>query len=100
MAIRGKVKQFRSDRGTNFVGATADLRIDTVNIEDEGVQKVLFNSGSVWIFNPPHSSHMGGAWERMIGVTRRILDSVLKDVRNLTHEVLVTLMAEVTAIVP
>ena len=99
VAIRGKVKQFRSDRGTNFVGAKADLRIDTVNIEDEGVQKVLFNSGSVWIFNPPHSSHMGGAWERMIGVTRRILDSVLKDVRNLTHEVLVTLMAEVTAIV-
>lgn len=99
VAIRGKVKQFRSDRGTNFVGATADLRIDTVNVEDEGVRKVLFNSGSVWIFNTPHSSHMGGAWERMIGITRRILDYVLKDVRNLTHEVLVTLMAEVNAIV-
>lgn len=42
---------------------------------------------------------MGGAWERMIGVTRRILDSMLKDVANLTHEVLVTLLAEVTAIV-
>ena len=99
VAIRGKVKQFRSDRGSNFVGATADLRIDTVNVEDEGVKKVLFNSGSVWVFNPPYSSHMGGVWERMIGVTRRILDSMLKDVANLTHEVLVTLLAEVTAIV-
>jgi len=26
-AIRDKVKQFRSDRGTNFVGATDDLKI-------------------------------------------------------------------------
>lgn len=99
VAIRGKVKQFRSDRGTNFVGATSDLGIDTVNVEDQEVKKVLFNSGSVWIFNPPHSSHMGGAWERMIGMTRRLLESVLKDVGILTHEVLVTLMAEVSAIV-
>ena len=35
----------------------------------------------------------------MIGVTCRVLDSMLKDVKYLTHEVLVTLMAEVTAIV-
>ena len=47
MAVGGKVKQFRSDRGLSFVGATADLRIHTVNVEDEGVKKVLFNSGSV-----------------------------------------------------
>ena len=99
VAIPGKVKQFRSDRGTNFVGATSDLQIDAVNVEDQEMKKVLFNSGSVWIFNPPHSSHMGGAWERMIGMTRRLLESVLKDAENLTHEVLVTLMAEVSAIV-
>ena len=99
VAIRGKVKQFRSDRGTNFVGATSDLQIDAVNVEDQEMKKVLFNSGSVWIFNPPHSSHMGGAWERMICMTRRLLESVLKDAGNLTHEVLVTLMAEVSAIV-
>lgn len=42
---------------------------------------------------------MGGVWERMIGVTRCILDSMLKDVTNLTHEVLVTLLAKITAIV-
>ena len=37
----------------------------------------------------------------MIGVTRRILDSILSDLVpiHLTHEVLATLMAEVTAIV-
>ncbi|XP_038593130.1 uncharacterized protein LOC119917089 [Micropterus salmoides] len=44
---------------------------------------------------------MGGAWERMVGVARRILDSMLLQVgpSKLTHEVLVTLMAEVSAIV-
>ena len=44
---------------------------------------------------------MGGVWERMIGVTRRILDSMLLDCKRvaLTHEVLVTFMAEACAII-
>lgn len=43
---------------------------------------------------------MGGAWERLIGVSRRILDSMLLQNRvELTHDVLVTFMAEVSAIV-
>ncbi len=25
--------------------------------------------GCTWQFNPLHSSHMGGSWEQMIGVT-------------------------------
>ena len=51
-------------------------------------------------FNPPHASHMGGVWESMIGVSRRILDSLLSEhLSHLTHEVLVTFMAEVCAIV-
>ena len=42
---------------------------------------------------------MGVVWERMIGVARRILDAMLlKENCRLTHEVLVTLMAEVMAI--
>ncbi|XP_041364315.1 uncharacterized protein LOC121379732 [Gigantopelta aegis] len=42
---------------------------------------------------------MGGVWERLIGVSRRILESMLIDVQTLTHDVIVTLMAEVTAII-
>ena len=44
---------------------------------------------------------MGGAWERMIGIARRIIDAMLLELptKQLTHEVLVTLMAEVSAIV-
>ena len=95
------MKIFRSDRGTNFIGATDDLRIDTVNVEDEPLKKYLFNTGSKWIFNPPHASHFGGSWERLIGTVRRILDAMFIGPQNvnLTHDVLCTLMAEVSAIV-
>ncbi len=101
VSIRGNVKQFRSDRGTNFVGSTDSLNITAVNVEDPEVKRFLSNNKTEWIFNPPQASHMGGVWERMIGVSRRILDSMLNSVsaKCLTHEVLTTLMAEVSAIV-
>lgn len=64
-------------------------------------RKYLGEEGCSWIFNPPHSSHMGGPWERMIGISRRILASMLLQISPscLMHEVLSTLMAEVTAII-
>ncbi|XP_048868217.1 uncharacterized protein LOC125740722 isoform X1 [Brienomyrus brachyistius] len=100
LAIRGPVKQIRSDRGTNFIGACKDLQISS-NVDEKAVERFLSDQGCVWTFNPPHSSHMGGAWERMIGLTRKILDSMLLQTTSskLTHEVLSTFMAEVTAII-
>ncbi|KAK3107024.1 hypothetical protein FSP39_005438 [Pinctada imbricata] len=100
-AIRGPVNVYRSDRGTNFVGATDQLEIHSINVEDDIIQDHLRHSSSVWKFNPPNSSHMGGVWERMIGVTRNILNGMLLNAKGkeLTHEILCTLMAEVSAIV-
>ncbi|XP_033760782.1 uncharacterized protein LOC117342685 [Pecten maximus] len=98
-AIRGKVKQFRSDRSTDFIGATSDL--GTTVIESKDVKDFLSTHGATWVFNPPHASHFGGIWERMIGVSRRILDAMLLENKgkDLTHEVLTTLLAAVTAII-
>lgn len=98
IAIRGPIKTIRSDRGTNFTGAYKELRLDT---SDSEVRNYLKSNKCTWIFNPPHSSHMGGVWERMIGIARRILDALLLRLNPsyLTHETLVTLMAEVTAII-
>jgi hypothetical protein len=61
----------------------------------------MYTYGTTWIFNSPHASHFGGAWESMIGVASRILDSMLLEPvnRNLTHDILSTLMAELSAIV-
>ncbi|XP_063446815.1 uncharacterized protein LOC134726347 [Mytilus trossulus] len=101
IAIRGKVSVFRSDRGSNFIGAVDPLHIEAINVEDDKVKTFMHETRTIWIFNPPHSSHMGGAGERLIGVTRRILDSILTDANTkfLTHNVLVTFMAEVASIV-
>nr|XP_055027142.1 uncharacterized protein LOC129416781 [Misgurnus anguillicaudatus] len=93
-ALRGPAKQLRSDCGTNFIGACKELGMDKM------VQRYLSEQGCSWEFNPPHSSHMGGSWERMIGIARRILDSMFLQLNTrLTHDVLCTLMAEVTAII-
>ena len=83
------------------MGATEDLQIESIGVEQGPVKDFLHKTGTKWIFNPPHSSHMGGVWERMIGVTRRILDSMLLDTSKnpLTHEVLTTFMAEACAII-
>lgn len=75
-AIRGPAKQLQSDCGTNFIGACNELEFHKV-IKETKVQRYINSEGCTWVFNPPHSSHMGGAWERMIGLACRILDSML-----------------------
>lgn len=48
----------------------------------------------IWTVNAPHSYHMGGVWERMIWIVKRILEALLmKTPTRLQHEVLTTLMA-------
>ncbi|XP_028410555.1 uncharacterized protein LOC114533252 [Dendronephthya gigantea] len=96
MAIRGPVRLIRSDRGTNFVGARNEFEAALKEMDRNIIESYLTSQGCTWEFNPPHASHMGGAWERMIGVCRRILDSVLltSQITHLTHEVLSTFLAK------
>lgn len=82
------------------MGSVEELGIQSEFVENGSVDKALVQHGTTWKFNPPHASHFGGSWERMIGVCRRILENMLLQESNkLTHEVLTTLMAEVCAIV-
>ncbi|KAM4593953.1 uncharacterized protein PAE49_010961 [Odontesthes bonariensis] len=100
-ALRGPAKQIRSDCGTNFTGACKELHVLLTDPDEPNVRRYLSEESCTWVFNPPHSSHMGGVWERMIGISRRILNSMLMQTSpsRLTHEVLSTFMAEVTAII-
>lgn len=66
-AIRGPARQLRSDCGTNFVGASKELGFHKM-AKEPVVQEYLRDHSCTWEFNPPHASHMGGAWERMIGI--------------------------------
>ncbi len=49
----------------------------------------------------PCGSHFGGVWERQIGTIRQVLNGMFSDLGpgQLTHELLVTLMAKVVGIV-
>ena len=68
--------------------------------EDRQLQSFLNSHCVIWNFNTPYSFHMGGSWERLIGVSRRILDNILYDTKRhkFTHEVLTTFLAETMAI--
>jgi hypothetical protein len=80
--------QFRSDCGTNFVGAQTELATALQEMKNEQISSYLAQECE-WLFNPPHASHAG-----------LILDAMLHELptKQLTHEVLTTLMAEVSAI--
>lgn len=77
IAIRDPVIQFRSDRGTHFIGAVHELNIPSNLVENPASKRYLEENKINWVFNPPHASQFGGAWERMIGASRKILDSLL-----------------------
>ena len=101
LALRGHVTRFYSDCGTNFVGAQGELQTALGEMDKKQIEIYMSQKGTEWVFNPPHASHMGGAWERMIGIARRVIDAMLQELptKLLTHETLTTLMAEVSAIV-
>lgn len=66
IAVRGPVRLLRSDPGTNFIGACKEFKINA-----EEFKSYLQDQGCTWIFNSPHSSHIGGVWERLIGVANQ-----------------------------
>lgn len=98
-AFQRFVKQLRSDCGTNFLGDCKEHGITPTHFNNQDIQSYLNENKYTWVFNPPHASHMGGSWERMTGITKHILDSMLSSTptQHLTHEV--TFLAKVTALV-
>lgn len=93
---RGKVRELRSDNGTNFVGR--ELKTAIAQWNQAQVNDVLLQKGIKWTFNPPAGSHHGGVWERLIRSVRKVLNSTLK-VQRLDEEVLHTVLCEVEAII-
>ena len=100
---RGAVRQLRCDQGTNFVGATSELKAALAEMEDDAIARELLKDKCDWVrykMNHPHSSHMGGSWERMIRSIRNVL-SVLLSTHGyrIDDEQLHTFMVEAEAIV-
>ena len=94
---RGSPDRFYSDNGTNFVGAQRILRDSIRSWNQVQIDEFLRQREIKWSFNPPAASHMGGAWERLIRSTRRILHALMKE-QIVTDEILNTLLIEVESI--
>lgn len=100
IAVRGNISLLRSDRGTNFVGASRELKecwesMDHVKLKDRLVEMKV-----EWLFNTPTASHMGGVWERQIRTVRSVLTGLVKKSDGrLNTSTLRTLFYEVMAIV-
>ncbi|XP_067369271.1 uncharacterized protein [Channa argus] len=96
IAIRGNVRQLRSDQGTNFVGAKREF----MNAMKDLNQEQLKTYGCEFITNIPSSSHMGGVWERQIRTIRSVLTAILdQSAKRLDSASLRTFLYEVMAII-
>ena len=71
-ARRPGLNSLYSDRGTNFVAANTILKKELEEVNAK-VSPELAKRGIVWQFNPPHSPHRGGAWERVVGLFKKAI---------------------------
>ena len=100
IARHGPVREIRSDNGTNFVGAKAELQQAVEEMDNEQIRSRLHQEGTDWIFNPPSGSHMGGIWEQQIRTTCKVLTVLLHEHGScLDDESFRTLLCEVEAII-
>jgi len=105
IARRGPVREIRSDRGTNIVGAEKELKKALDEMDHSIIQESLCREYKAdwviqWKQNRPAASHMGGIWERQIRSVRSILSAVLREHgRALDEESFSTLLTEVECII-
>ncbi|XP_058817608.1 uncharacterized protein LOC131680909 [Topomyia yanbarensis] len=94
IARRGSPRMIYSDRGTNFVGASRELRNAECAINQQAIMVEFVSSETKWLFNPPASPHMGGSWERLIRTVKKNLTAICPK-KKPTDEVLRSLLTEV-----
>ena len=95
---RGHCAILMSDRGTNFVGAEAELkhRFDDATKEFKHLAAELANLGTLWKFNPPAAPHFGGIWEAAVKLSKYHLKRIIGD-HVLTFVEFSTLLCQVEA---
>lgn len=73
MGRRGKPRQMFTDNGTNFHGSRRELKDTWSTINKNTVAESFIDAETEWMFIPPASPHMGGAWERMVRTVKNSL---------------------------
>ncbi|XP_006823892.1 uncharacterized protein LOC102807510 [Saccoglossus kowalevskii] len=100
IAIRGNVLMIRCDQGTNFVGASHEMKENLNKLYIDSIARKLLSQNCEFLFNTPSSSHMGGVWERQIRTIRSVLDGILiQNGTQLNTSALRTFLYETMAII-
>lgn len=90
-----------SDYGTNFVGATNELKhvLRELNeyLKNQSIENFLLDNQIRWNFMPAHSPHHGGLWEAAVKQAKLHIVKVLKNTHP-TYEELSTIYAQVEAL--
>lgn len=94
---RGAPLEIHSDNATNFRGADIILQSQIQMINAEAAA-TFTNARTKWVFIPPSSPHMGGAWERLVRSIKAAMMS-LPQTRKMDDEALQTVVVEAEAIV-
>ena len=93
----------RSDNGTNFVGASTELKKAFGEMDEKRINDFFMELGGEWISwkrNPPVASNMGGVWERQIRSASSILSVMLPNHgESLSDESLCALLVEVKELI-
>ena len=97
---RGRPKTIRSDCGTNFIGASNELKREMERLNTTKIGENLRQQSIEWLFNPPESPHMGGVWERMVRSVKTSLNAtIMAEGVSLNDFTLMTVLTEVEALV-
>lgn len=98
MNRRGQPREMLSDNATTFKGASNELKKLVLELDQEALATEFNSSTMTWRFNPPTAAHMGGAWERLIGMVKKNLYYVTT-LRNIQDELFRSLLIEVKNVV-
>ncbi|GFY71254.1 integrase catalytic domain-containing protein [Trichonephila inaurata madagascariensis] len=64
MARRSKPSEIYCDQGTNFYGASRDLKKEFRQLmKENGLYQFLVRDNIIYHFNPPSSTHFEDVWE-------------------------------------
>ncbi|XP_055632467.1 uncharacterized protein LOC129772957 [Toxorhynchites rutilus septentrionalis] len=98
IARRGTPLEIVSDRGTNFIGASRELKEALQKMDHEKLIEHFVTTDTKWSFNPPASPHFGGAWERLVQSVKKTLKQ-LQVTRTPTDELLKNMLSEIELII-
>lgn len=96
---RGLPLEIHSDNGTNFQGASKEIRKQfkaVIKEATEAAAEELANDGVTWRFITVASLHLGGLWEAAVKSTKNHLKRVLGETK-LTYEEFTTVLVQIEA---